>query len=229
MVIKNNIAKFSALLEPYHARLIAVSKTHPVDKIQEAYDAGQRLFGENKVQELVDKQAKLPSDIAWHLIGHLQRNKVKYIAPFVSLIHSVDSLRLLEEINKQGQKLDRKIHCLLQVFIATEETKFGLDAKEVHDLIFSSKISGYDHVQIDGLMGMASLTENKDQIRKEFGSLKKLFDDLSRQPLPANVKMAELSMGMTSDFALALEAGTTLVRIGTAIFGDRPQQHDEST
>jgi pyridoxal phosphate enzyme (YggS family) len=221
MVIKNNIAKFSALLVPYSARLIAVSKTHPVEKIQEAYESGQRLFGENKVQEMVAKQPLLPADIEWHLIGHLQRNKVKYIAPFVSLIHSVDSLRLLEEINKQGALCNRVIHCLLQVFIADEETKFGFDAGEVMPLLQSPQLPSMSHIQIDGLMGMASLTDNREQIRSEFRSLKMLMETINQLPLPANVRMKELSMGMSSDFTMALEEGSTLVRIGTAIFGHR--------
>lgn len=221
MVIKNNIAKFSALLQPYGARLIAVSKTHPVEAIREAYDAGQRIFGENKVQELVDKQPKLPSDVEWHLIGHLQRNKVKYIAPFVSLIHAVDSLRLLEEINKQGERCGRVIHCLLQVYIATEDTKFGLTPSEVRELLSTGQVNSLHHVRIDGLMGMASLTANQDQVRKELRTLKHLFDELQGESLPANVFMKELSMGMSSDYAIALEEGSTLVRIGTAIFGER--------
>ena len=221
MVIKNNIAKFSALLVPYNAKLIAVSKTHPAEKIQEAYAGGQRLFGENRVQEMQEKQPMLPSDVEWHLIGHLQRNKVKLIAPFVSLIHSADSLRLLEEINKQGEKFNRIIHCLLQVFIATEETKFGLDAREVRGLVCSSQMASLTHIQIDGLMGIASLSENKEQIRAEFRSLSTLFKELRHLPLPPNVQMRELSMGMSSDYAMALEEGSTLIRIGTAIFGER--------
>ncbi|MBL7852166.1 MAG: YggS family pyridoxal phosphate-dependent enzyme [Cyclobacteriaceae bacterium] len=221
MGIQNNIAKFQALLNPYGARLIAVSKTHPVGKIQEAYEAGQRLFGENKVQEMVDKQPQLPGDIEWHLIGHLQRNKVKYIAPFVTLIHAVDSLRLLEEINKQGAKFTRIIPCLLQVYIATEETKFGLDPTEVRQLVTSPELAGMKNVRVDGLMGMASLTANTQQVQKEFHSLKALFEELKVSALPANAQMKELSMGMSSDYEIALKEGSTLVRIGTAIFGER--------
>lgn len=221
MGIQNNIAKFSALLTPYHARLIAVSKTHPVTRINEAYAAGQRLFGENKVQEMVDKQPQLPADVEWHLIGHLQRNKVKYIAPFVALIHAVDSLRLLEEINKQGEKCGRLIPCLLQVYIASEETKFGLDPAEVPPLVTSPELAAMKHVRIDGLMGMASLTDNQDQVRREFRTLKNLFEDLRKLPLPPQVQMKELSMGMSSDYTIALEEGSTLVRVGTAIFGER--------
>lgn len=221
MGIGNNIGKFSAHLAASGARLVAVSKTHPVEKIREAYDSGQRLFGENKVQELIDKQPHLPSDIEWHLIGHLQRNKVKYAAPFVALIHAVDSLRLLEEIDKQGAKCGRTIHCLLQVYIASEETKFGLDPKEVRQLIFHSHLEQFTHVAIDGLMGMASLTDDMTQVRSEFQTLKRLFEELKSAALPPNVTMKELSMGMSSDYAIALAEGSTLVRIGTAIFGER--------
>lgn len=221
MGIQNNIAKFHALLAPHGARLICVSKTHPVAKILEAYDAGQRLFGENKVQEMVDKQPQLPGDIEWHLIGHLQRNKVKYIAPFVALIHAVDSLRLLEEINKQGVKCGRIIPCLLQVYIATEETKFGLDPSEVRRLIASPEFAGMSNVRVEGLMGMASLTADKQQVQKEFHTLKSLFEELKGAALPPNAVMKELSMGMSSDYEIALQEGSTLVRIGTAIFGER--------
>lgn len=221
MGIQNNIAKFSALLARHGARLVAVSKTHPVPVVREAYDVGQRIFGENKVQEMVDKQPQLPSDIEWHLIGHLQRNKVKYIAPFVSLIHAVDSLRLLEEINKQAEKCGRVIPCLLQVFIAKEETKFGLSTDEIRSLLVAPELSVMKNIQIDGLMGMASLTNDTNQVRSEFKTLKRLFDELKQSRLPSNVQMKELSMGMSSDFEIALEEGSTLIRVGTAIFGER--------
>jgi PLP dependent protein len=221
MGIKNNIEKFRTELKPFDARLIAVSKTHPVDKIKEAYESGQRIFGENKVQELTEKQPQLPADVQWHLIGHLQRNKVKFIAPFVSLVHSVDSLKLLEEINKQGQKINRAIPCLLQVYIADEETKFGLDSAELEEIIQSGTIGSLPFVQVSGLMGIASLTENQEQIRKEFRFLKTLFETLKQKNLPVNIQMKELSMGMSSDYKIALEEGSTLVRIGTAIFGVR--------
>jgi hypothetical protein len=226
MGIQNNIAKFTALLSSYGARLVAVSKTHPVSVIREAYDAGQRIFGENKVQEMVEKQPRLPGDIEWHLIGHLQRNKVKYIAPFVALIHAVDSLRLLEEIDKQGEKCSRVIPCLLQVYIATEETKFGMSADEVRSLMMSGKLESLRHVRIDGLMGIASLTGDMSQVQKEFHALKTLFDELKSMSLP-NVRMKELSMGMSLDCEVALEEGSTLVRIGTAIFGERQLQQKE--
>lgn len=220
MRIKDNIEKFRKELEPFGAKLIAVSKTHPVEKITEAYASGQKIFGENKVQEMTAKQPDLPEDTAWHLIGHLQRNKVKYVAPFVSMIHSVDSLRLLEEINKQGQKSERVIDCLLQIFIAKEETKFGLDHSELMDLIQSPMTSSLSHIRIKGLMGMATLTENKNQIREEFKSLRKIFDEL-KNTISGNIIMSELSMGMSADYRIALEEGSTMVRIGTAIFGTR--------
>lgn len=221
MAIKNSIEKFREELKPFNARLIAVSKTHPVDLIQEAYEYGQRVFGENKVQELTDKQPKLPADVEWHLIGHLQRNKVKYIAPFVALIHSVDSIRLLEEINKQGEKLNRTIHCLLQVYIAKEETKFGWEIEDVRQFLTSPGPASLKFVSIDGFMGMATLTDNQDQIRSEFKSLKKLFEEMKSNQLPPNVHMKELSMGMSSDYKIALQEGSTMVRVGTAIFGAR--------
>ena len=209
------------MCKPFNARLVAVSKTHSVEKIREAIEAGQIVFGENKVQELVEKEPQLPHNAEWHLIGHLQRNKVKYIVPFVSLIHSVDSKTLLEEINKQGQKINRVIHCLLQVFIADEETKFGLNFAELHHLVQSQETASLKFVMIDGLMGIATLTNNQEQIRKEFQTLKKVFDELKHGPLPDNIQMKELSMGMSADYLIALEEGSTLVRIGTAIFGDR--------
>lgn len=221
MVIKNNINTLWAELQGTGCRLIAVSKTQPANLIQEAYAAGQRIFGENKAQEMAAKQQQLPADIEWHMIGHLQTNKVKYIAPFVSLIHSVDSLKLLDEINKQGLKHNRKIKCLLQVYIAREETKFGLDEAELLDLLNTNLAASHPAVEIVGLMGMATFTQNQDQIRGEFEYLKKLFDKLKQSKLPANVSMTELSMGMSADYRIALSCGSTLVRIGTAIFGER--------
>jgi PLP dependent protein len=219
MNIKSNIKLINEML-PRHCRLIAVSKTQPIEKLQEAYEAGQRIFGENKVQELEKKQQALPKDIEWHMIGHLQTNKVKYIAPFVSLIHSVDSIKLLEEINKQGKKIDRKIPCLLQIHIANEETKFGFSKEEVLDLIKSYPDS-FTHVQLTGLMGMATFTTDQNQIRTEFKGLKLFFEKLKQVALPKGVEMKELSMGMSTDFKIAVEEGSTLVRIGTAIFGER--------
>lgn len=219
MSIKNNIALFQAELAAKNCRLIAVSKTHPPESVLEAYEAGQLIFGENKVQEMTSKYEVLPKDIQWHLIGHLQTNKVKYIAPFVSLIHSVDSLKLLEEINKQGKKINRVIPCLLQVYIAQEETKFGLDETELTNLI--SSVTDYPNIKITGLMGMASLTGNDNQIRNEFRNLKRIFDQTKNSVTPVNVEMKELSMGMSSDYKIAMEEGSTMVRVGTAIFGKR--------
>jgi pyridoxal phosphate enzyme (YggS family) len=220
MSVKNNIALFLRELSPKGCQLIAVSKTHPPEKILEAYKAGQRVFGENKVQEMTEKYEALPKDIQWHLIGHLQSNKVKYIAPFVSFIHSVDSTKLLDEINKQGKKINRVIPCLLQVHIAQEETKFGFNEKELMELFDSSTLSTLNFIQIHGLMGMATLTKDNDQIRKEFRFLKSLFEQL-KSKAAANIEMKELSMGMSSDYKIAIEEGSTMVRVGTAIFGVR--------
>jgi len=221
MIIKSNIKDLLAELQGTNAKLIAVSKTQPVDKIREAFDAGQRIFGENKAQEMMTKYQALPRDIEWHMIGHLQTNKVKYIAPFVTLIHSVDSLKLLREIDKEGRKAGRIIPCLLQVYIAQEETKFGFDPEEVISLPSDPALSHLKNIKIVGLMGMATLTENEIIIRTEFKSLKKLFDDLQKQQLPDNMEMKELSMGMSADYKIAVKEGSTLVRIGTAIFGNR--------
>lgn len=220
MSISSSLAHLRSAL-PATCRLIAVSKTHPSESVQEAYDAGQRIFGENKVQEMIPKFEALPKDIEWHMIGHLQSNKVKYIAPFVHLIHSIDSPKLLEEVNKQGQKINRVIPCLLQVHIAQEETKFGFSADEIREFISSSACADLKFVQVEGLMGMATFTENLDQVRQEFRSLKKLWDEIRVGVLPANVRMKELSMGMSGDYLIAAEEGSTLVRIGTAIFGQR--------
>lgn len=220
MNIENNITEFQKTLQGSACRLIAVSKTKPNELIIEAYETGQRIFGENKVQELVGKQEVLPKDIEWHMIGHLQRNKVKYIAPFVSLIHGVDSFKLLKEINKQAAKHDRVINCLLQIHIADEETKFGLSEDEVRELIASTEFSDLANVKVIGLMGMATNTDNQAQIRKEFSALKTLFDALANQTAP-NLEMKELSMGMSGDYKIAVEEGSTLIRVGSAIFGAR--------
>jgi PLP dependent protein len=221
MVIKSNIKDLLAELQGSKAKLIAVSKTQPIEKIKEAYDAGQRLFGENKAQEMLAKYQVLPEDIEWHMIGHLQTNKVKYIASFVSLIHSVDSEKLLEEIDKQGKKAGRIIPCLLQVHIAVEETKFGFSAEEVSSLLYGPALPNLKNIEIRGLMGMATFTENQETVRGEFQSLKKLFDQLKGHELASNAVMTELSMGMSSDYKIALQEGSTYVRIGTAIFGER--------
>jgi PLP dependent protein len=220
MSIKNNIQNYTDQVNPFGAHLVAVSKTQPVEKIREAYDAGQRFFGENKVQEMVPKHDALPKDIAWHMIGHLQTNKVKSITPFVSLIHSVDSPRLLDEINKQGKKTGRIIPCLLQVYIADEETKYGFSEEEIFALL-TNPGNEYSSVRVTGLMGMASLTDNREKIRQEFRGLKRLFDRLGSSRLPDFATMKELSMGMSSDYHIALEEGSTLIRIGTSIFGER--------
>jgi pyridoxal phosphate enzyme (YggS family) len=202
-------------LDPKNITLVAVSKTKPIEDIQELYDMGHRDFGENYVQELTDKAAQLPKDIRWHFIGHLQRNKVKYIAPFVQLIHGVDSLSLLEEINKQAKKHSRTIDCLLQVHIAQEETKFGLDEKELGEVLASARDLSNTHVR--GLMGMASFTEDMDKVRNEFRTLKIIFD---RPPTPDS-RLQTLSMGMSSDYKIAIEEGSTMVRIGSLLFGER--------
>jgi PLP dependent protein len=221
MNIEECLQKIQAKLAQTGCRLIAVSKTHPVEAIAQAYAAGQRLFGENKVQEMAAKQPQLPPDIEWHLIGHLQRNKVKYIAPFVAMIHSVDSLKLLEEINKQAAKSKRVIHCLLQVHIAEEETKFGMDEQEIRALLAEADWAALANVKVAGLMGMATFTEDARQIRREFHGLRLLFEALKSESLPAQVEMKELSMGMSGDYPIALEEGSTLVRVGSAIFGAR--------
>jgi len=226
MIIKNNINKFRQNLPP-GCNLIVVSKTQPVEMIREAYDAGQRIFGENKVQELVPKFEALPKDIEWHLIGHLQTNKVKYVAPFVHLIHSVDSLKLLEEINKQAAKAGRIITCLLQIHIAREETKFGFSEDEVLALVLSEEVKKLLNINVVGLMGMASFTTDIAQVRAEFRTLKNLFIYLGSMTLPANMEMKELSMGMSNDYQIAAEEGSTMVRIGTAIFGER-QKNQQS-
>lgn len=187
----------------------------------EAYEAGQRAFGENKAQEMTAKAESLPNDIQWHMIGHLQTNKVKYIAPFVHLIHGVDSLKLLQEIDKQGAKVNRVIPCLLQIHIAEEETKFGFSEEEVLQLMQSGELENCKHVRVKGLMGMATFTDNTMQIRKEFTQLKSFFDKVKSLQKPDTVEMLELSMGMSNDYTLALACGSTMVRIGTAIFGER--------
>lgn len=219
MSIQENLHKIKAAL-PSNVTLIAVTKTHPVEKLMEVYTAGHKIFGENKVQELCDKQEVLPKDIEWHLIGHLQSNKVKYIAPFVALIHSVDSFKLLAEIDKQAKKNNRVIDCLLQLFIASEETKFGLDFKEADELLNGKEILALQNIRIVGLMGMASNTENTAQVKKEFQGLK-TFYETQKNLKSSNVQLSILSMGMSSDYGLAIEAGSNMVRVGSAIFGAR--------
>lgn len=221
-----NTVVFQELTQGLQARnitLVAVSKTKPVSDIKELYALGNKDFGENYVQELVDKQPQLPADIRWHFIGHLQTNKVKYIAPFVHLIQGVDSEKLLREINKQGAKLGRVINVLLQVHIATEETKFGFNAAELENLLESEAMASFTNVNIQGLMGMASFTDNELQVRTELQSLKALFDKHAKKPL-SNCNMKVLSMGMSGDYELAIECGSNMVRIGSLLFGIRNHQ-----
>ena len=212
MSIKDNLLKIKSTL-PEHVTLVAVSKTKPVVDLMEAYNADQRIFGENKIQEMTEKWEQMPKDIQWHMIGHIQTNKVKFMAPYVSLIHGVDSLKLLEEINKQALKNNRIIDCLLQIHIAEEESKFGLNNDELADLLVSESFKNLKNINIVGLMGMATFTENQIQIKKEFEHLKSIFDQLK------NLKT--LSMGMSGDYQLAIECGSTMVRIGSSIFGGR--------
>jgi pyridoxal phosphate enzyme (YggS family) len=206
---------------PADVQLIAVSKTKPASLIQEVYQAGQRAFGENKVQEMVDKYEQLPKDIQWHLIGHLQTNKVKYIAPFVHLIHAVDSLKLLQEIDKQAAKYNRIIPCLLQFHIANEDTKFGLDFSEAEEILQSREFIEMQHIQIVGLMGMATFTENEEQVRDEFRNLNNYFQIIKSHYFKFNPDFKHLSMGMSGDYELAIEEGSTMVRIGSTLFGSR--------
>jgi pyridoxal phosphate enzyme (YggS family) len=206
---------------PESVTLVAVSKTKPISLIQEAYDNGQRVFGENKVQELIEKHPKLPSDIRWHMIGHLQRNKVKYIAPFIDLIHSVDSFRLLKEINKQATKNDRVIDCLLQFHIADEESKFGLNLEETRELLSSDEFVEMNNVRIVGLMGMATNNVDEEQTRDEFRTLENYFHLLTSQFFKFNPNFKFISMGMSGDFKLAIEEGSNMIRVGSSIFGQR--------
>lgn len=224
MAIAEQISLINKQLNDSSARLIVVTKTRSIEELKETYAAGAVEFGENRVQEMVEKQAVLPKDILWHQIGHLQTNKVKYIAPFVHLIHSVDSLNLLQEINKQGAKNNRVIHCLLQIFIATEESKFGLDFAEAESLLADPAFGQMQHIRIVGLMGMASFTEDETQIRKEFTSLADFFQKLKNNKTGVStglVEWTELSMGMSGDYLIAAELGSTLVRVGSAIYGPR--------
>lgn len=225
MSIADNIKELNKEIKPSKAKLVAVSKTKPAEDLQEAYDAGQRIFGENQVQELVEKYEKLPKDIQWHLIGHLQTNKVKYIAPFISLIESVDSLKLLQEINKQALKHSRVIDCLLQVYIADEETKFGLSYDELIELLRSPEYAELKNVRIVGLMGIATNTEVVKQINDEFHELRVLFDGIKASFFRKDEHFKEVSMGMSSDYKIALEQGSTMIRVGSTIFGQRVIKH----
>lgn len=226
MDIAEQIKAINAELSRLNVTLVAVSKTKPLETIQEAYDAGQRVFGENIVQELVGKYEALPKDIEWHLIGHLQRNKVKYIAPFITLIHSVDSLKLLKEIDKQASKNDRVIDCLLQVHIAEEETKFGLDHVELIELLRAEELPELRHIRIRGLMGIATNTPNEGEVKAEFSELKSLFDGVKASFFRHGNDFDILSMGMSADYKLAIEQGCTMVRLGSTLFGDRAATSD---
>lgn len=216
MNISKNIQNYKAEL-PANVRLVAISKTKPNEDLLEAYNAGQRIFGENKIQEMTDKQEALPKDIEWHMVGHVQTNKVKYMAPYISLIHAVDSLKLLKEINKRAKQNERIIKCLLQIKIAEEDSKFGIDAQEAEEILKSEAVSKMQHIKIIGLMGMATFTENEEQIKREFQKLKHIFDKFqSSWP-----ELKELSMGMSADYKIAIANGSTMVRIGSNIFGER--------
>lgn len=216
MSISENLLSIQSKL-PENVTLVAVSKTKPVSDLMEAYDAGQRIFGENKIQEMSEKWEQMPNDIQWHMIGHVQSNKVKFMAPFVSLIHGVDSLKLLEEINKQALKNNRIINCLLQIHIAEEETKFGLDKNELETLLASETYQKLKNISVLGIMGMATFTDNQEQIKKEFTYLKSIFEKVRTQ----NSQFTILSMGMSGDFQLAIACGSSMVRIGSSIFGSR--------
>lgn len=218
--IQDQIRKLQSSL-PEHVQLVAVSKTKPVSMIMQAYHAGQRVFGENKVQELQAKYPEMPKDIEWHMIGHLQTNKVKYIAPWIHMIHAVDRMKLLREINKEAAKAERTIDCLLQFHIAEEDTKFGLDIQEATELLDSDEFQNFENVRICGVMGMATFTENQDQVRREFQHLKTIFDQLKTRYFANTESFKEISMGMSGDYQIAVEEGSTMVRIGSTIFGAR--------
>ncbi|MBI1286424.1 MAG: YggS family pyridoxal phosphate-dependent enzyme [Flavobacteriales bacterium] len=218
--IAENIAQIKAQI-PEHVTLVAVSKTKPNELLMEAYNAGQRIFGENRVQELTAKAEALPKDIEWHMIGHLQSNKIKYIAPFVSLIHSVDKPKLLKEIDKEAEKNNRIIPVLLQFHIAEEENKFGLSLEEAEELLSSEEFKSWKHIQVVGVMGMATFTEDEDQVRKEFRNLKNIFETLRSKRFKDQPSFKEISMGMSGDYLLAIEEGSTMIRVGSSVFGSR--------
>ena len=219
MSIKENLNFIKSQL-PNYVTLVAVTKTKPISDIMEAYNAGHRIFGENKVQEMVEKYGQLPKDIEWHMIGHLQRNKVKYMADFVNLIHGVDSFKLLKEINKQAKKHNRIIDCLLQIKIAEEDSKFGMSMDEAENILNSDTLSELKNICIKGLMGMATFTEDKNQIKKEFSLLKTTFDKFKKFKT-LNYKPDTISMGMSGDYPIAIECGSTMIRVGSSIFGER--------
>lgn len=220
MSIAEHIDRIKSLL-PAHVKLVAVSKTKPAENILEAYNYGQKIFGENKVQEMVGKYETLPKDIEWHFIGHLQTNKIKYIAPFVQLIHGVDSFKLLKSIDSEAKKAGRILSCLLQFHIAEEETKFGLSMEEALEMLNSEAFQSLKNVAICGVMGMATFTDNEQQIRKEFATLKSYFEMLKKEYFAQSPVFKEISMGMSGDYLLAIEEGSTMVRIGSSIFGER--------
>jgi pyridoxal phosphate enzyme (YggS family) len=219
-MIRENLLHIKKNL-PNNVTLVAVSKTKPIADLQEAYDAGQRIFGENKIQEMVDKHDVLPKDIQWHMIGHLQSNKFKYMASFVNLIHGVDKFKTLKEINKQAKKHDRIIDCLLQVKIAKEETKFGFSIDEINAILHSKELADLEHIKIVGFMGMATFTDNKQQLQEEFLSLKTVFEKQKQITDNKNCKLQILSMGMSGDYPLAIANGSTMIRVGSSIFGNR--------
>jgi PLP dependent protein len=220
MSIHQNLSAI-ALHLPKHVKLVAVSKNQPAGKILDAYGYGQRIFGENRVQELVDKQAILPKDIEWHFIGHLQTNKVRFIVPFIRMIHSIDTFRLLLEVNREAMKSHRTVDCLLEIRIATEETKYGLTFAEARELLASEEFGAMNHVKIHGVMGMATFTDDIAMVRKEFRMLYEQFVLLKKEFFPGNEFFKEISMGMSDDYLIAVEEGSTMVRIGTAVFGSR--------
>ncbi len=220
MGVAENITKFKNELGDT-VKLVAVSKTKPNEIVMQAYEAGQRIFGENKVQDLVEKHATLPKDIKWHFIGHLQTNKVKYIAPFISLVHAVDSLKLLNIINKEALKNNRTIPVLLQFHVAEEDTKFGLSLNDARELLGSDEFKALKNVEIVGVMGMATYTNDENQVRNEFRMLRNIFDILKSEYFVASEKFTEISMGMSHDYQIAVEEGSTMVRVGTSIFGNR--------
>lgn len=220
MSIRANLIRIRSEL-PSTVTLVAVSKFHPKEALLEAYEAGQRVFGESRVQELVEKQAALPKDIEWHFIGHLQTNKVKQVVPFVSLIHSVDSLKLLQEINKEAARINRVVPCLLQLHIAQEEQKFGFKVEECNELLSDGTLINLKHIRIRGIMGMATLTDDESVINNEFISLRAFFDDIKQALFPSEQHFKVVSMGMSDDYPLAVQAGSTMIRVGSLIFGDR--------
>ena len=219
MSITANLKNITSQL-PEHVTLVAVSKTKPVSDLMEVYNAGQRIFGENKIQEMVEKYEQMPKDIQWHMIGHVQRNKVKYMASFVSLIHGVDNFKLLKEINKQALKHDKIINCLLQIKIASEDSKFGMSAKEAQDILNSTEFTDLKNIKIVGFMGMGTFTDNEAQLNSEFNLLKKTFDS-QKEIKTNNCELKIISMGMSSDYKLAIDCGSTMIRVGSSIFGVR--------